>query len=359
MSATSTRGRHDTGLPAPGVLRGRVAEHLRSGGSTGGVLAVFYGMTVAFLALAVLWWGQTRSTETYSMPEPTTTLTLTNGPHSVSEEQQVMAARRLRAALTREGVSMVKDSQGDGDPVLVVLDPEQRISWARTLSTDSRPGVYAIRGTYSDRTWATRGQAPLAPPGHDVLGTISVPGVTPSASSLQFAELLGSSPLGTGRLLLGTTDPSVIARATALLEDSGLSVESTWQQPVLVSLVRDSTAATAALFVGLGIVCAALSLALSLPEQRGEIRLRLLVGATGTALIRERAGRELLPITAGTAFGVLGAGTATSLVAAAPPSSLELAALVVGTVTGGLILWLVRQLTFGTWLRLELRRDGT
>ena len=196
MSATSTRGRHDTGLPAPGVLRGRVAEHLRSGGSTGGVLAVFYGMTVAFLALAVLWWGQTRSTETYSMPEPTTTLTLTNGPHSVSEEQQVMAARRLRAALTREGVSMVKDSQGDGDPVLVVLDPEQRISWARTLSTDSRPGVYAIRGTYSDRTWATRGQAPLAPPGHDVLGTISVPGVTPSASSLQFAELLGSSPLG-------------------------------------------------------------------------------------------------------------------------------------------------------------------
>ena len=175
---------------------------------------------------------------------------------------------------------MVKTSQGDGDPILVVLDPKQRIDWTGPLNTDSRSGLFAIRGTYSSTVWRTRGQAPLAPAGRTVLGTVSVPGVTPSTSSLQFVEPLGSAPLGTGELLLGTTDPALIARVSSVLEESGLTVENTQRQPALVSLVRDTTVATAALFAALGIVCIVMSLALSLPEQREEIRLRRMVGAT-------------------------------------------------------------------------------
>lgn len=253
---------------------------------------------------------------------------------------------------------MVKTSQGDGDPILVVLDPKQRIDWTGPLNTDSRPGLFAIHGTYSGTVWRARGQAPLAPAGRTVLGTVSVPGVTPSTSSLQFVEPLGSAPLGTGQMVLGTTDPALIARVGSVLEESGLTVESTRRQPALVSLVRDSTVAVAALFAALGIVCTVMSLALSLPEQREEIRLRRLIGATEAALVRERCGRELLQVIAGTAVGALGAGAATALVAQAPPSLPELEVLVVGAVVGGAVLWMARRLTFAIWLHLELRGAG-
>ena len=315
-------------------------------------------MLVAFLALAVLWWGQTRSTATYGIPGPTTTLTLSSSARSATEEQQLTATRRLRALLTEEGVSTVKTSQGDGDPILVVLDPKQRIDWADPLNTDSRHGLFVIRGTYSGTVWRARGQAPLAPVGRTVRGTVSVPGVTPSTSSLQFVEPLGNAPLGTGQMLLGTTDPALIARVGSVLEESGLTVESTRRQPALVSLVRDSTVAMAALFAALGIVCAVMSLALSLPEQRGEIRLRRLIGATEAALVRERCGRELLRVIAGTAVGALGAGAATALVAQAPPALPELEVLAVGAVVGGAVLWMARRITFAIWLHLELRGVG-
>ena len=125
-----------------------------------------------------------------------------------------------------------------------------------------------------------------------------------------------------------------------------------------MSLVRDSTVAMAALFAALGIVCTVMSLALSLPEQRGEIRLRRLIGATEAALVRERCGRELLQVIAGTAVGALGAGAATALVAQAPPALPELEVLAVGAVVGGAVLWMARRITFAIWLHLELRGAG-
>ena len=356
--ATRIAGCEDRSLPAPRLARIRVRFLPHAGRSAGGALSVVYGMLVAFLALAVLWWGQTRSTVTYGIPGPTTTLTLSSSARSATEEQQLTAARQLRALLTQEGVSMVKTSQGDGAPILVVLDPKQRIDWTGPLNTSSRPGVFAIHGTYSGTAWRTRGQAPLAPAGRTVLGTVSVPGVTPSTSSLQFVEPLGDAPLGTGQLLLGTTDPALIARVSSVLEESGLTVESTRRQPALVSLVRDSTVAMAALFAALGIVCAVMSLALSLPEQRGEIRLRRLIGATEAALVRERSSRELLQVIAGTAAGALGAGAATALVAQTPPALPELEVLAVGAVVGGAVLWMARRITFAIWLHLELRGAG-
>ena len=355
---TRIAGCEDRSLSVPRLASTRDRFLPHASRSAGGALSVVYGMLVAFLALAALWWGQTRSTETYGIPGPTTTLTLSSSARSATEEQQLTAARQLRALLTQEGVSMVKASQGDGDPILVVLDPKQRIDWTGPLNTDSCSGLFAIRGTYSSTVWRTRGQAPLAPAGRTVLGTVSIPGVTPSTSSLQFVEPLGSAPLGTGQLLLGTTDPALIARVSSVLEESGLTVESTQRQPALVSLVRDTTVATAALFAVLGIVCTVMSLALSLPEQRGEIRLRRMVGATEAALVRERCGRELLRVIAGTAAGALGAGAAAALVAQAPLSPPELGVLVVGAVVGGAVLWMARLLTFAIWLRLGLRGAG-
>ena len=84
---------------------------------------------------------------------------------------------------------------------------------AASSTADPEPGVYTIKGSYSDKTWISSGQAPLAPQGLDVLGSIEVPGLTPSNSNLQFVEVLGAAPFDTGELHLGTTDPDTLARA--------------------------------------------------------------------------------------------------------------------------------------------------
>ena len=263
-----------------------------------GLLAVAYGILVAFLAIALMWWTDNRSEITYGMSGPMTTITLMNSGRSVTEEQQTDAARELRTFLSENDISMIKVSNGDGPPALVVFDPGHKIGWTNSLdaassTADPAPGVYTITGSYSDRTWTSSGQAPLAPQGLDVLGSIEVPGLTPSNSNLQFVETPGAAPLGTGTMYLGTTNPDTVAHIIKLSEAQGPRLQSIKQRSAPpTSLIYNAPVAISAIFVSLGLACIMASLVLRMPEQRKEIGLRVLVGATGLALLRDRARRE-------------------------------------------------------------------
>ena len=292
-----------------------------------------------------------------------TTITL-GGSNLSTEEQEIEAARELRAFLAEKDVSMIKVSEGDAPPTLVVFDPGRRIGWTAQLGDagstgDPEPGAYTISGSYSDRTWASSGQAPLAPPGiaeDDMLGSVEIPGMTSSNSNLQFVEALGAGPLGTGSLRLGTTDPATVSRAVELVKASGLQVRGTRQEPLLISLIYDTTVAVSALFVLLALACTMASLVLRLPERREETRLRLLVGATGPTLVRDRARRELVPVVVGTAAGSGIALAATSLTAASAPGAREAVATALGALAGGALMWLARQATFAAVLPSFLKR---
>lgn len=327
-----------------------------------GLLAVAYGILVAFLAIALMWWTDNRSEITYGMSGPMTTITLMNSGRSVTEEQQTDAARELRTFLSENDISMTKVSNGDGPPALVVFDPGHKIGWTNSLdaassTADPAPGVYTITGSYSDRTWTSSGQAPLAPQGLDVLGSIEVPGLTPSNSNLQFVETPGAAPLGTGTMYLGTTNPDTVAHIIKLSEAQGPRLQSIKQRSAPpTSLIYNAPVAISAIFVSLGLACIMASLVLRMPEQRKEIGLRVLVGATGLALLRDRARRELVPVIAGT---VLGAGVAlatTSLIASSAPDDREVGVLTFGALAGGMFMWLVRQAIFATLLPFYLRK---
>ncbi len=327
-----------------------------------GLLAVAYGILVAFLAIALMWWTDNRSEITYGMSGPMTTITLMNSGRSVTEEQQTDAARELRTFLSENDISMIKVSNGDGPPALVVFDPGHKIGWTNSLdaassTADPAPGVYTITGSYSDRTWTSSGQAPLAPQGLDVLGSIEVPGLTPSNSNLQFVETPGAAPLGTGTMYLGTTNPDTVAHIIKLSEAQGPRLQSIKQRSAPpTSLIYNAPVAISAIFVSLGLACIMASLVLRMPEQRKEIGLRVLVGATGLALLRDRARRELVPVIAGT---VLGAGVAlatTSLIASSAPDDREVGVLTFGALAGGMFMWLVRQAIFATLLPFYLRK---
>ena len=102
-----------------------------------GLLAVAYGILVAFLAIALMWWTDNRSEITYGMSGPMTTITLMNSGRSVTEEQQTDAARELRTFLSENDISMIKVSNGDGPPALVVFDPGHKIGWTNSLDAAS------------------------------------------------------------------------------------------------------------------------------------------------------------------------------------------------------------------------------
>lgn len=292
------------------------------------------------------------------------TIITLGGSNLSTEEQEIETARELRAFLAEKDVSMIKVSEGDAPPTLVVFDPGRRIGWTAQLGDasstgDPEPGVHTISGSYSDRTWASSGQAPLAPPGiaeDDMLGSVEIPGMTSSNSNLQFVEALGAGPLGTGSLRLGTTDPATVSRAVELVKASGLQVRGTRQEPLLISLIYDTTVAVSALFVLLALACTMASLVLRLPERREETRLRLLVGATGPTLVRDRARRELVPVVVGTAAGSGIALAATSLTAASTPRAREAVATALGALAGGVLMWLARQATFAAVLPSFLKR---
>lgn len=343
----------------------RLAREFSSGHSTGGLLAVPYGILVAFLAIALMWWTDNRSEITYGMSGPMTTITTMNSTRSATEEQKAQAARDLRTFLSENDISMIKVSNGDSSPDLVVFDPNHRIGWTESLNAasstaDPEPGVYTIKGSYSDKTWISSGQAPLAPQGLDVLGSIEVPGLTPSNSNLQFVEVLGAAPFDTGELHLGTTDPDALARIVELVEAQGLRPQSTKQQePLLISLIYDAPVATSTLFILLSIVCVMGSVVLRLPEQSEEIRLRVLVGATEIKIIRDRARRELVPVLAGTAIGSGVALVTTSLIATNAPGSREFTVLTLGALIGGIVMWAIRQATFALVLLSHLKRASS
>lgn len=231
---------------------------------------------------------------------------------------------------------------------------------AASSTADPEPGVYTIKGSYSDKTWISSGQAPLAPQGLDVLGSIEVPGLTPSNSNLQFVEVLGAAPFDTGELHLGTTDPDTLARIVELMEAQGLRPQSTKQQePLLISLIYDAPVATSTLFILLSIVCVMGTVVLRLPEQSEEIRLRVLVGATKLKIIRDRARRELVPVLAGTAIGSGVALVTTSLISTSAPGSREFTVLTLGALIGGIVMWVIRQATFALILSSHLKRASS
>ena len=294
-----------------------------------------------------------------------TTITMMNGTRSATAEQKAQAARDLRAFLSENDISMIKVSNGDSSPDLVVFDPNHRIGWMKPLNAasstaDPEPGVYTIKGSYSDKTWISSGQAPLAPQGLDVLGSIEVPGLTPSNSNLQFVEVLGAAPFDTGELHLGTTDPDTLARIVELMEAQGLRPQSTKQQePLLISLIYDAPVATSTLFILLSIVCVMGTVVLRLPEKSEEIRLRVLVGATKLKIIRDRARRELVPVLAGTAIGSGVALMTTSLIATSAPGSREFTILTLGALIGGIVMWVIRQATFALILSSHLKRASS
>ena len=84
-------------------LLSSASGRLASDSDSGGLLAVPYGVLIAFLAIALLWWADSRSTITYSMDGPMTTITL-GGSNLSTEEQEIETARELRAFLAEKDV---------------------------------------------------------------------------------------------------------------------------------------------------------------------------------------------------------------------------------------------------------------
>ena len=190
------------------------------------------------------------------MKNTATSITLVSTRPEESKEKQIEVAKELRTFLKSKKVGLVKQSEGDGPPSIIVFDPDNQFPWAAPLSSKGTTdkSIFAISGSYSAKTWIASKTTPLAPPETEVSGTISVPGLS-STSNLQFVEQLGTEPLGTGTIQLGTTDTTIVDHAVEIMEKSGPEVVNVQQPPIIISLLRNAEIGISGLFIISGMTC--------------------------------------------------------------------------------------------------------
>ena len=309
-----------------------------------------YGTLVAFLVYSLIWWAEARETQTYGMKNTATSITLVSTRPEESKEKQIEVAKELRTFLKSKKVGLVKQSEGDGPPSIIVFDPDNQFPWAAPLSSNGTTdkSIFAIS---SAKTWIASKTTPLAPPETEVSGTISVPGLS-STSNLQFVEQLGTEPLGTGTIQLGTTDTTIVDRAVEIMERSGPEAVNIQQPPIIVSLLRNAEIGISGLFIMSGMTCITALTALKAPERKPENLLRMRVGATHRKLIIEQSLRNLPPILVGTTAGIGVATATTSIIAGSSPPMDEITMLALGALAGIVVIWLLTTITLRvTWSR--------
>lgn len=312
-----------------------------------------YGTLVAFLVYSLIWWAEARETQTYGMKNTTTSITLVSTRPEESKEKQIEVAKELRTFLKSKKVGLVKQSEGDGPPSIIVFDPDNQFPWAAPLSSKGTTdkSIFAISGSYSAKTWIASKTTPLAPPETEVSGTISVPGLS-STSNLQFVEQLGTEPLGTGTIQLGTTDTTIVDHAVEIMEKSGPEVVNVQQPPIIISLLRNAEIGISGLFIISGMTCITALTALKAPERKPENLLRMRVGATHRKLVIEQSLRNLPPILVGTTAGIGVATATTSIIAGSSPPMDEITMLALGALAGVVVIWLLTTITLWvTWSR--------
>ena len=305
-----------------------------------------YGILVAFLVYSLIWWAEARETQTYGMKNTATSITLVSTRPEESKEKQIEVAKELRTFLKSKKVGLIKQSEGDGPPSIIVFDPDKQLPWAAPLSSNGTTdkSIFAISGSYSANTWIASKTSPLAPPETEVRGIISVPGVS-STSNLQFVERLGTRPLGTGTIQLGTTDTTIVAHAVEIMEKSGPEAVNIQQPPVVISLLRNAEIGVSGLFIMSGMTCIIALTALRASERKPENLLRMRVGATLRRLIIEQSLRNLPPILIGTTAGIGVATATTSVIAGSSPPMDEITILALGALAGTVIIWLLTTIT--------------
>ena len=312
-----------------------------------------YGTLVAFLVYSLIWWAEARETQTYGMNNTTTSITLVSTRPEESKERQVEVAKELRTFLKSKKVGLVKQSEGDGLPSITVFDPDHQLPWTAPLSSSNAndKSIFAISGSYSANTWIASRTAPLAPPETEVRGIISVQGLSPT-SNLQFVEQLGTRPLGTGTVQLGTTDTTIVEHAVEIMEKSGPEAVNIQQPPIILSLLRNAEIGISTLFIMSGMICIITLTALRAPERKPENLLRIRVGATLGRLIIEQSLQNLPPILIGTTAGIGVATATTSVIAGISPPIDEITILALGVLVGALIIWLLTTISLRiTWSR--------
>lgn len=201
----------------------------------------------------------------------------------------------LHAELTRfakdHDVAIVAMSNGEGRPEVVIVDPGQRVTW---FPADSRAEtVYPIKGSFTERLSAAGDQSPFVPGDFKIGGAIGA--VDGLADGIQYARTADGLPPPSGSYVVTSNEDSTVAELQALMERQGFRATPPESSPLWLKLVQDPLIIATVVFLGLGLLAAAIHWRLDAATRSTELVIRWNHGATATAL-RQQINRAGLPL---------------------------------------------------------------
>lgn len=307
------------------------------------LMSFLIGLLLAFCAWSVEWALTARRQLTYDFPGKVSSFTLSlSGPASVEidkrrgleELERYLGAHRLAVAIA---------SNGDGRPMISVLDPDGRVAWFPRTPSSGSPlddhSLFLFSGSYAHASWSRDGSVPFAPPGARVGGIIRAPG---GAEGLQFAGSLSEESFEPGTLVVNTVDPGQVVELARLVSSLGLELSDQRALPLGDYLRNNPMLRLTTAFLAMGLAASTAYLVLFFRSRDREWCIRSRYGATLRQLAR---GQLALTLPPAIAFGASGSASSALFVHVVTQADIrppELEALAVAAAMAGV-------LTASTW----------
>lgn len=271
------------------------------------VPCVLLGVIAAFVVWSIAWALQAREERTFGVSDNPAVVDLRSRGLN-SEPDRTVA--RLTDLLARSKAALVVNSDGNGRPGVIVLDPVGIIPWLQgapgPISAPDSPRVALFAGTYCAREWSAYSTCALVPKSAKITAIVRAPA---DAESLQFAySPVPGEGLPTGSYVLSTSDPAVVTEFLNITRTAGMEQGSVVAPPLSEELTRNPLTVMSVFLLLLGSVAAFVHWVIIARRREAELRIRYAGGASPRGLVLEQGRAATLECAAGSTAGAVLSG---------------------------------------------------
>lgn len=284
------------------------------------VSSFLLGLLTAFMLWALTLALDARQDLTYGMPDKSTVLDFEGSSREPEESKLPFDQSQLRDFLDRESLTLIAATVGEGEPSLVVHDPQRRVGWFPEIDEktyDSQvPEVFTFIGSYSEDLQKRQKKLPYLESAE--FGTPINP--PREASELQYARPLQNVRLTPGTYVVNTNNPLLIEKLTKLLHRQNLEPNRVQDISLLWYLSQNPLLIVTTLFLVLAYLSTVILWGLHSTTGSREYGILARHGASATTIFRRKFHVGLPAIAAGQTLGVLASLTLVRSVSGIPIS---------------------------------------
>lgn len=282
--------------------------------------SLLVSVLASFVAWSVIWTLQDRSARAHGIGDnPVMMGVRSSGVDEDSASDNV--AGQFADILSRYGVAVIIDGNGDGHPILEVLDPSGIVPWLSQyrgmLVPEDRPKAILFEGSYSEDRWEDGSSLTLLPNGSRVVGTVD----SSCGNGILQAVCVPAAAdhLDPGTYAFSSMPEGLIEELRPFLRSSGLEIASLRASPVWLELISSPMFVIASLLLAFGLLTVGVYWRTSLGNRSDDFRLVHMVGGSAHAMVRREFAGCVAHVLVGILLGAVASGMLTQLVSQSPP----------------------------------------